>query len=521
MIQSFKRYLKVISFLFAIFITLPILAPHQLLANSLPLSISGNQIVTSEGCTLRLRGVDVSGLEYSPYGDTGTGAPTTNINGTTMTDYVAIAAEAVTAWHCNIIRLPFNQDFWFGCSNSKGTPDQTAYQSEIQAVVNYCSQNNAYVDLDLHWSGNYIGTSPTTPCSGGGWGSVTAQQMMPDWNSVTLWASVASQFANNPAVLFDLFNEPYFVTWDVWRNGGTTSWSFVYQGVTYSGTFNTPGLQTLLTTIRNTGANNVVVAGGLNWAYDLTGIANGSTSCNGSNCALTDTTSGNGVLYSAHVYSSKGSTTGWDTYVTSASSSNAVIIEEFGASVTDAAGWDNTAISWFNGSNANNYVYSAMAWAFSPDVSPSLITSFNGYPTTSYHGVPVSTWLANISSTGTCPTWTPTPCGYPGPTCTLTFTPTPTATPLPGIGPAKALPTIIKGALSCCAFKVPELNATLKARVYTLTGELVASINGTPGTSQCVWCPKGSASGLYLSVVDETQSNGNFSREKLRVLVIH
>ena len=47
--------------------------------------------------------------------------------------------------------------------------------------------------------------------------------------------------------------------------------------------------------------------------------------------ALTDTT-GNGVLYSAHCYSSKGLTVGcWDPYVTIATSSVPVDVEEFGA----------------------------------------------------------------------------------------------------------------------------------------------------------------------------------------------
>ena len=34
-----------------------------------------------------------------------------------------------------------------------GGENQTAYQDMVQAVVNYCNSNNAYVDLDLHWSG--------------------------------------------------------------------------------------------------------------------------------------------------------------------------------------------------------------------------------------------------------------------------------------------------------------------------------------------------------------------------------
>jgi len=405
-----KTFLREIVFSLSLVLVIPFAAqaaPPQL-------KISGNQIVNaSSGCTVRLKGVDVSGLEYSPTGDGGTGVPTTVVNGVTMTDYVSIITEAVQVWHANIVRFPFNQDFWFGCTNSRGTPNQTAYHDMIQAVINYCSANNVYVDLDLHWSGT--SSTAAAPC-GTGWGGSTGQQPMPDMNAVTLWSSVAATYANNPAVLFDLYNEPYDPSgadttfWSVWRNGGT------------AGSFSTPGLQALLTAVRNAGANNIVVAGGLNWAFDLTGLPAND---------LTDTGSGNGVLYSSHVYSSKGYPAGgtqWDTYITNATATSpphAVIIEEFGATSSDGAAWDNSTIAWLNGTNSKNYVYSGMAWAFSSDVGPTLLTSFSGYPTTSYHGAPVSTWLYNLNQT-------PTPnCGSGGNTPTFTSTPTKTSTSTP------------------------------------------------------------------------------------------
>ncbi|HEY5039442.1 MAG TPA: cellulase family glycosylhydrolase, partial [bacterium] len=205
------------SFLVFYLFILGIVSPA--LATSSQLKISGNQIIdASSGCTVRLKGVNVSGMEYSPTGDGGTGRPTTTISGVTMTDYVSIINEAVSVWHANCIRFPINQDFWFGCTNVKGTPNQMAYKAMIAAVVNYCSNNNVYLDLDLHWSGNAGVT--TAPC-GSGWGSSTAQQTMPDMNAVTFWSSVAGTYANNPAVLFDIYNEPHDVSWSIWQNGGS------------------------------------------------------------------------------------------------------------------------------------------------------------------------------------------------------------------------------------------------------------------------------------------------------------
>ena len=287
------------------------------------LKISGNQVVVaSTGCSIRLRGADLSGMEYSPTGDSSGSAPMTTVDGVSMEDYVSIAAELVTVWHANLIRIATNQDYWFGCTANGHTPNMNAYRDELQAFVNYCSNNNVYVDFDLHWSGTSTSSTTTAPCGGTGWQTSAGQQDMPDMNSVTFWSSVASVYGNNPAVMFDLYNEPHDVSWQVWRDGGATGATPAY----------TPGLQGLLNAVRTAGANNICLVGGLQWAYDLTGVASGSTSCTEGNCGLTDTGSGYGVMYTAHVYSNKGaaSETTWDPFVTVATSINAVDVEEFG-----------------------------------------------------------------------------------------------------------------------------------------------------------------------------------------------
>src|SRR5208337_1043847 len=113
-----------------------------------------------------------------------------------------------------------------------------SYRSKVQSVVDYCSSQNCYVILDLHFSGT--ATSATTPPWGTGWGTATAQQPMCDANATTFWSSVASQFKNNPAVMFDLYNEPYCSA-SQWYSGGSFGSS--------------PGMAALLSTVRGTGAN--------------------------------------------------------------------------------------------------------------------------------------------------------------------------------------------------------------------------------------------------------------------------
>lgn len=184
---------------------------HQGFGASANLQVIGNQIFSaSTGCTVRLKGVNTDSMEFAPGGQGPAGGIT------------AVVAEAVSQWGANIIRLPLSQDFWFGCTNSKvsGNPVNSAnYQALVASIVNYCSAQGAYVLLDLHWSGTQTGA--TAPC-GTGWGNATAQQYMPDDNSVTFWSSVASTYANNPAVLFDLYNEPFDYDgngWNIWQGG--------------------------------------------------------------------------------------------------------------------------------------------------------------------------------------------------------------------------------------------------------------------------------------------------------------
>lgn len=389
------------------------------------LEVQGNQIVTNAGCTVTLKGVDVDSLEYEAngFGSNPTGGGIT-----------ATAAEAVTAWKANIIRLPLNQDYWFGCDGGGAS-----YQALVDDIVNFCDANNAYVILDLHWSGATT-VGATSPC-GAGWGSANSlnnghQLYMPDDNSVTFWASVASRYKNNPAVLFDLFNEPYDYQgdgWSVWLNGGTDT------GVTPS--FHTPGMKALMSSVRGTGANNLLVVGGLDYAYDLTGLVNNS--CGGP-CSLTDSGGGNGVMYASHIYPYKGSVP-WtpadgNNKITVATGLFPVIISEFGENLTNNGGyspdpdtngtWDQTLLDWIDGNNTTSYHYAATAWDFHTSSSPDLLVNWQYTPTT-YHGVPIYNWLSTPVPSCLAPTDTPTPgpCMAGGFTCTPTFTPTRTPTP--------------------------------------------------------------------------------------------
>ena len=52
---------------------------------------------------------------------------------------------------------------------------------------------------------------------------LTLTMARPGWTIQPFWEAVAKAFANHPTVLFDLYNEPHDVSWQVWRNGGMVS----------------------------------------------------------------------------------------------------------------------------------------------------------------------------------------------------------------------------------------------------------------------------------------------------------
>ena len=115
-----------------------------------------------------------------------------------------------------------------------------------------------YVIVDMHFS------------STGGAKKAKGQLPMPDERyAPAFWTSVATAFKGDPAVIFDLFNEPYpnrntdsAASWtcDLKGSAGGTCKGFQYQAA---------GMQQLLDAVRSTGATNVVMVGGPQYAGDL------------------------------------------------------------------------------------------------------------------------------------------------------------------------------------------------------------------------------------------------------------
>ncbi len=315
------------------------------------LHTKGNLILDSSGNKVRLCGVNCAALEWSSDGEGH------------ILDTVRVA---IHDWNSNIVRIPLAQDRWFGV-----TPEQKdkgiAYRALVKQVVDYCATNRCYVMLDLHWNNCNV------------WGANIGQHVMPDMNSITFWRSCAREYRNNPAVLFDLYNEPHNTTWDIWLKGGVISennGAGARQGRFVPVKYQTPGMQAMLDAVRSTGAENVIICGGLDWAYDLSGFLKGYQ--------LKDPL-GNGVIYACHAYNNKGETIDkWLSHLDAALPHIPVIMSEFGGqnrgtTVNQPNAWVDRVIKEMDKRNCNY-----TAWDLHPAAGPTLISDWTYKPTPSF-----------------------------------------------------------------------------------------------------------------------------------------
>jgi hypothetical protein len=205
-------------------------------------AVDGSHLVDEAGATIRLLGVDRSGAEYECLGGEQV------FDG--PTDEASVAA--IAAWHVNAVRVPLNEDCWLGINGIATSVGGLAYQSAIEQYVQTLQAHGIVVILDLHWAapGDHLAASQ--------WPMADAD------HAPEFWKSVASAFASNHGVIFDLFNEPYITSWSCWLEGCATSYEDEGSTVTYQ----SAGMQSLVDAVRSTGAGQPIMLGGLGYSSD-------------------------------------------------------------------------------------------------------------------------------------------------------------------------------------------------------------------------------------------------------------
>jgi hypothetical protein len=311
-------------------------------ADKLPkmLKVAGNQLLDVDGKTMWLQGVAVPSLEYSAGGE----------------KVLESIRVAIDDWRANVLRLPIRDNFWTGAGPYQNDGGMK-YHQLIDDAVNLCAGKGAYIVLDLH------------------------EFRAPREKHVAFWSAVAAKYANRPAVLFELFNEPHGISWAVWRDGGKVldkkkGDDKLAENQQDMLAFESVGMQKLLDAVRATGAKNIVIAGGLDWGYDLSGVTTGGFD-------LKDASGGNGVVYSSHVYPWKSD---WQHKFLDAAARHPVFIGECGAEEKypdwvppehreDGRIWSPDMIG-----TIQKHKLHWTAWAFHPKVSPALLKDWDYTP---------------------------------------------------------------------------------------------------------------------------------------------
>lgn len=325
------------------------------------LRVRGNRVVTAAGGQeVWLQGINVPSLEWS-------------IRGESVQRSIVVAIEE---WNANVIRLPVKADYWFGQGTKHNTQKDggAAYRELIDQAVILAANRGAYLVLDLH---HYRAPRP---------------------EHLTFWTEAATRYKNHPAVIFDLLNEPHGTTWEVWRDGGfleekkkdgdEDAFLTPEEKLHNKRGYQSPGMQKMLDNVRATGARNIVVIGGLDYAYSLTGINEGF--------ALKESANGNGIIYASHIYPWK---KGWQKRVLDIAAKHPILLGEVGGDAKKMsfipANHQEDVVTWVPAMLGliQQHKLHWTGWCFHPKASPRMLLDWD-YTPTPFWGQPAKDALA-------------------------------------------------------------------------------------------------------------------------------
>jgi endoglucanase len=283
--------------------------------------VEGNAIYDGNDQIHIFRGIDRPSLEWNPDGE-----------GLTSADI-----DLIAGWNANVVRLALNQGFWLQGS----VVHEPDYRQRVDEVVQWSKAAGMDVILDLHWSDR------------GNLSQYPGQQRMADQNSRTFWQSVADTYKDDGHVLFELYNEPHDVSWSVWRDGGDSGDGF-----------QVVGMQELYDTVRNAGADNLVLIGGLDYAYDLSGVPDHRVQ-------------GYNIVYATHPYDFGNKQPGdWTDDWGFLADTDPIFVTEFGSFDCDAS-YSQELINY---AEQRDLSWSAWAWYPGGCGFPALIENWSGTP---------------------------------------------------------------------------------------------------------------------------------------------
>ncbi|MBT1696389.1 cellulase family glycosylhydrolase [Fulvivirgaceae bacterium PWU4] len=231
------------------------------------LHVDGNQIRDPEGNPVTLRGVSVLPNEHNN--------ECNYCNRKPLSEIIAWQADSTRGWYSRIVRLPI--------TTAKVQDPATSFATHIDPFVQQAVALGQYVIVDLQLVANF---------------SYNGSSGIPQSRVMDFWKYVAPRYANNPNVIFEVFNEP--ISPDCW-----TCWKEYIQPVVDS--------------IRAVAPNNLIFMGNPQWSTRV-------------NEAVTNPIAGNNIVYVYHLYPNQGaaSATNLDAKFGNASQTIPITLTEFG-----------------------------------------------------------------------------------------------------------------------------------------------------------------------------------------------
>ncbi len=363
----------------------------------LAVRVMGDHFVDAGNNVLQLRGVNVSALEFTAVNSCNVSDPWCG----QTPNYAAIKS-----WDSNVIRVPLNEASWLGytCVDGSGAsrnPDPGHnYKATVQKTVSDATAAGLYVVLDLHWS------APKNYCP-------LAQNPMADAdNSIDFWTSVASMFQSYPNVMFELFNEPYLfwlasgqVDWQVLMHGGTETQYVTGNGAAYTAnyTWKVAGMQQMLDAVRATGATNVVLIAGTNWAQDLSAwVANKPKDSLNQIAAVWHAYPNSATVGDPQAALPKFGSIGYTWTGSVLTAGYPVFISEFGdhdAAGTKSSPFVSNLLPW---ADAHGASYTGWTWDVWQDADNVLIKDASGTPTDGYGAYTKQHYVCRGSNGNNC-----------------------------------------------------------------------------------------------------------------------
>ena len=213
------------------------------------LHVEGKWVRDAAGNPVTLRGVALADLDAIYKGDRSQAVHTTVFD--------IIDKGCAEGWNVDVFRLTVHPEV----NDETGShgwlhdaPDDY-FARILDPAVRYVISRGKYVIIDWH----YVGANWRIPD--------VAANTESFWLGKGAWKGIAATYANNPNVLFELFNEPGAGSWVEWKVAA----------------------QRWIDGIRSRGASNLVIVGGPVWSQVMPQRA-------------TDLINGANIVYACHIY---------------------------------------------------------------------------------------------------------------------------------------------------------------------------------------------------------------------------